>query len=109
MNLAMAMMVDAPLPVVRLVQVGEHYYVQDGHHRISVARALGYIYIDAEVTVWEMEPQPGPVSLPSSPGESVGSAEVYVCQAESVYDAGLLFTIALFFSKSSLVAILLTF
>jgi hypothetical protein len=26
--------------------------VRDGHHRISVARALGQRYIDATVTVW---------------------------------------------------------
>jgi len=31
------------------------YFVRDGHHRISVARALGQAYIDAEVTVWEVD------------------------------------------------------
>jgi hypothetical protein len=72
MNLAMAMMVELPLPAVQLVQVGEYYYVQDGHHRISVAQALGYAYIDAEVTIWEMEPQPGPAAQPSS---SIDNAE----------------------------------
>jgi hypothetical protein len=41
------------LPPVELVQVGDEYYVRDGHHRISVARALGNNYIDAEVTVLE--------------------------------------------------------
>jgi hypothetical protein len=30
--------------------------VRDGHHRISVARALGEGYIDAEVMQWEIEP-----------------------------------------------------
>jgi len=28
--------------------------VRDGHHRISVARALGEDYIDAHVTDWEL-------------------------------------------------------
>lgn len=41
------------LPPVELVQVGDAYYVRDGHHRISVARALGIDFIDAEVTVVE--------------------------------------------------------
>jgi len=42
------------LPPVELIQVGDTYFVRDGHHRISVARALGQAYIDAEVTVWEV-------------------------------------------------------
>jgi hypothetical protein len=40
------------LPPVDLVRVGDTFYVRDGHHRISVARALGQRYIDATVTVW---------------------------------------------------------
>lgn len=53
------------LPPVELVQVGETYYVQDGHHRISVARALGQAYIDAVITVWEVqEPAPEVPCLP---------------------------------------------
>lgn len=42
------------LPLVNLVQVGDTYFVRDGHHRVSVARALGYAYIDANVTVWDV-------------------------------------------------------
>ena len=30
-------------------KVGEYYYVEDGHHRVSVARATGMIFIEAEV------------------------------------------------------------
>jgi hypothetical protein len=37
------------LPPVDLVKVGGTYYVRDGHHRISVARALGEQYITATV------------------------------------------------------------
>ena len=29
------------IPAVELIQVGQSYFVRDGHHRISVARALG--------------------------------------------------------------------
>lgn len=42
------------LPQVALVQVGDVYFVRDGHHRVSAARALGHIYIDANVTVWDV-------------------------------------------------------
>ena len=43
-------------PAVELVQIGEVYYVQDGHHRISVSRAFGQIAMDAEVTTWKAQP-----------------------------------------------------
>jgi hypothetical protein len=51
LNVAKARLNDVPLPSVELIQLGNDYYVRDGHHRISVAKALGQIYIDAEVTV----------------------------------------------------------
>jgi hypothetical protein len=38
------------MPPVDLVKVGEIYFVRDGHHRVSVARALGRTDIDANVT-----------------------------------------------------------
>jgi uncharacterized ParB-like nuclease family protein len=37
-------------PPVDLVKVGQLYFVRDGHHRVSVARALGRADIDAYVT-----------------------------------------------------------
>jgi hypothetical protein len=42
------------LPPVVLIQVGNTYFCRDGHHRISVARALGQLDIEAEVTVWHV-------------------------------------------------------
>lgn len=39
------------LPPVALIQVGEVYFVEDGHHRISVAKARGEQTIEAQVTV----------------------------------------------------------
>lgn len=36
-------------PPVRLVQLGELYFVTDGHHRVSVARHLGRLTITAQV------------------------------------------------------------
>ena len=40
------------MPPVELVRYGDTYYVRDGHHRISVARARGEAYIDAHITLW---------------------------------------------------------
>jgi hypothetical protein len=38
------------LPPVDLLRIGDLYFVRDGHHRVSVARALGRTDIDAYVT-----------------------------------------------------------
>jgi hypothetical protein len=38
-----------------LAQVGDIYFVKDGHHRISVARALGQKAIEARVVAWQVE------------------------------------------------------
>lgn len=38
------------LPPISLFQVGELYFVRDGHHRVSVAKSLGRVDIDAYVT-----------------------------------------------------------
>jgi hypothetical protein len=40
------------LPPVQLIRTTDGYYVSDGHHRISVARALGEDFIEAEVVRW---------------------------------------------------------
>jgi hypothetical protein len=40
----------AGFPEVELIQVGDQYIVEDGHHRISVARAAGLTDIAAHVT-----------------------------------------------------------
>jgi len=43
------------LPPVYLIQVDGIYYVRDGHHRISVSRAMGQAFIDAEVTIMQLQ------------------------------------------------------
>ena len=43
------------LPPVELIQIGDIYYVRDGHHRISVSRSMGQAFIDAEITVMQLE------------------------------------------------------
>jgi hypothetical protein len=48
------------LPAVSLVQVGDTYYIRDGHHRVSVARLRGEEYIEANVQVWQIKGQEVP-------------------------------------------------
>jgi hypothetical protein len=38
-------------PPILVHKVGENYYIEDGHHRVSVARALGIAFMEAKV--WE--------------------------------------------------------
>jgi len=42
------------LPPVTLIQVGDHFFVRDGHHRISVARAFRDTAVHANVFVWQV-------------------------------------------------------
>jgi hypothetical protein len=53
LNVAAARRRGKALPPVKLIQVGDVYFVRDGHHRISVARALGQRSIEARVLVVE--------------------------------------------------------
>ncbi|MFN7034775.1 MAG: hypothetical protein ACK4SN_00285 [Bellilinea sp.] len=73
-----------PLDAVKLIRVGERYFVEDGHHRISVARALGQVAVDAEVILWEVNgalpwqaqnaAEEVPISLPAGSGlDSLGA------------------------------------
>jgi hypothetical protein len=55
LNIAAARQKGVALPLVELIQVGDVFFVEDGHHRISVARAWGQDSIDAEVIVWDVE------------------------------------------------------
>lgn len=49
-QIAAAMRRGESLPPVDLLRVGDLYFVRDGHHRVSVATALGRDDIDAYVT-----------------------------------------------------------
>jgi hypothetical protein len=55
-NMAMAYLSHIPLPPIQLIQVGESYFVRDGHHRISVSQAFGQVAMDAEVIAWQASP-----------------------------------------------------
>jgi len=67
-GVAEALNMGKKLPPVKLIQVEDIYFVQDGHHRISVARALGQDHIEAMVTTLEVgERLPGMRRIPHSP------------------------------------------
>lgn len=52
--IAMACLEGHKLPPVELVQVGDRYFVQDGHCRVSVAKTMGAKLVEAHVTVWKV-------------------------------------------------------
>jgi hypothetical protein len=62
LNVMLARQAGIPLPPVELIQIGAAYFVRDGHHRISVARALDEDCIDAEVTLWELADASAPAA-----------------------------------------------
>ena len=53
-SVATAMRLGKKLPPVELVQIDDAYFVVDGHHRLSVAQAMGQTEIAAIVTVHQM-------------------------------------------------------
>ena len=54
LSVAEARLRGVQMPPVQLIEVGGRYFVRDGHHRISVAKALGESFVDAEVVRWQM-------------------------------------------------------
>lgn len=50
-----AHLTDVILPAIRLYEIGGVYFVRDGNHRVSVARAQGVSNIDAEVVSLDSE------------------------------------------------------
>jgi hypothetical protein len=54
LSVARALEKGVALPPVELIQLGDRYFVRDGHHRISVARAMRQDEIEATVTVLEL-------------------------------------------------------
>lgn len=48
-GIALARLHGIALPPVDLIQVGDEYFVRDGHHRVSVAAAAGQAEIEARI------------------------------------------------------------
>jgi len=54
LRVAAELQAGKPLPPVRLIRVGDVYFVREGHCAVSVASAWGRVWIDAEVEVWQL-------------------------------------------------------
>lgn len=50
-----AHLTDVVLPPIQLYEIGGLYFVRDGNHRVSVAKAQGVNFIDAEVITLQSE------------------------------------------------------
>jgi hypothetical protein len=59
-----------PLPPIYVFRLGDQHFVGDGHHRVSVARALGMTAIDAEVI------ELGPLRSERRQGGGAGAGEL---------------------------------
>lgn len=44
-------------------KLGEQYFVEDGHHRVSVARAVGMEFIEAKIWEYSTSPKPAERSV----------------------------------------------
>ena len=80
LSIAGALQRGRVLPPVELIQVRDVYFVRDGHHRISVARALGQLDIEAKVTVWQVSgalPWERAADTPSLAGQEMGIRQLF--------------------------------
>jgi hypothetical protein len=74
-------------PSIRVYQVGNQYFVVDGHHRVSVARSRGMAYILAEVWKYELKESPSaapaahPAKVYLAPSEVPGGCAVLPCSS----------------------------
>ena len=56
----------APLPPIDLLETGDGYWVVDGHNRVALAKSIGQLWIDADVT--ELGPRSASTSALSADG-----------------------------------------
>lgn len=66
---------DVILPPISVYSLGGWYFVRDGNHRVSVAKAMGQDFIDAEVVELDSE-------IPLEPGMSMRELRRRVVQYE---------------------------
>jgi len=52
-RLARASRTGEVIPPIDVYQIGDYYFVRDGHHRVSVARSLGVDLVEARITAIE--------------------------------------------------------
>ncbi len=71
------------LPPIEVFQIGDVYFVRDGNHRVSVARANGLTHIEAHVTKIDT---PVPLEPDVQPDDIIRKAEYAAFLAESRLD-----------------------
>lgn len=65
-----------PLPPIVAYLLEGEYYVLDGHHRVAAAKALGQVFIDAEVTEYRRAPRLAPLRCAANrPMEAVACCQ----------------------------------
>lgn len=74
---------DVTLPPISLYELGGLYFVRDGNHRVSVAKAKGIEYIDAEVVCLQSEIKLKPGSTKADMEKQVLFYEKRVFYAET--------------------------
>ena len=64
-RIATAQRQGKPMPPIDVYRIDELHFVKDGHHRVSVARAMGFESIDAYVTevLTVVRPEPGSAQM----------------------------------------------
>jgi hypothetical protein len=67
LRIANAHLHGTTLPAVQLIKINGVYMVEDGNHRVSVARHFGVEYIDAEVTEYVTVTSTSPLPSNASP------------------------------------------
>jgi len=78
-----AHLADIVLPPIQLYEIGGLYFVRDGNHRVSVAKAQGVKFIDAEVISLQSEIVLRPTTTPESILSEVIKYEKRVFYAET--------------------------
>jgi hypothetical protein len=73
-QVAAAYLLDRGLPPVALIRVGKAYFVRDGHHRVSAARACQLISISASVTNWKVKEEARRCAAEGAPGINARAA-----------------------------------
>jgi hypothetical protein len=63
------------LPPISAYKLGDNYFVRDGNHRVSVAKALGIEFIDAEIVELDSE-------IKLEPGMTLKQLNQRVCEYE---------------------------
>ena len=85
-RLALAQRRGEPIPPIEVYRVGDLYFVEDGHHRVSIALASGAKTIDAYVT--EVDTELPPSGIRGAPGPAVQELRADIQGAGAARRAG---------------------